>query len=811
LIEGLGETGAGYCRVSYDKQTTVLVAVATADQEARDGLPDTARAVQSQIVDRLPPATIAHRDRFSTPHATSSLQRGLMIALVAVPLLWLVPTLLFDRATWQRIARGITLRRFRSWPAPGMDIDSFVRPRLWSATALGLVQVAVAVWVMRSTFQLGSIQQATIVIGATLAVSAAPRMMHVRRVGRAVSRTIGQRAWWLLGTLVGVVAVAFALFVMYLGTTLQGIGGAPVGADYLQQRVAVGMMLIAIPIAVLAIAPVMLLRRIAMRVMRARRPEGGRAPILLLRSFADDGRRLRARSAHRRALVDRLSLRRWERFEEIVAASLESHGPVYAVSQLGERLPPPLGAVRMQLTNEEWQQRVVTLMAESSLICVTVGRSASLEWEIHRIAEAGHLHKTLFVLPPTDRSEHTKRLAVLASALSLAWDDLDVAAGGHWALAIRVPAGGARPQIVSAHAQEDVGYEIALELLRLATVGLPVGAPDPRPSGAQAPRPEIYAPGATPVVKPRWRRWSTWLVVCALSSAAGPVVFAAATGEEEGSSATIRLARGYTATAVAADPVAGGTYGLLDGVGLMRLDFSTRSGDLVTEVDHSDSLVAHDGWLFTASAATGTVQAVAPGESAVTWTKKGLQGARGLAAAGTHVYVLLPYTGEIRALDRETGRLVATTQLDGTPWASAADDEQVHVSLIDTSEIVTLEADGLTKIDEHDAPAGPEQLVLTGGTVWAWSVTEHRLVATAGPRQGTVIWTRSESPDIATNGKTLAVEGVELVSWVSPSGVLRRHRLHTRHAVDMAVTREGDIVTAAGGGFTILRSEPLDD
>lgn len=101
-----------------------------------------------------------------------------------------------------------------------------------------------------------------------------------------------------------------------------------------------------------------------------------------------------------------------------------------AVGQVGERLPPALGAVRRQFTNEEWQREVASLMGSASAICATVGGSDALSWEIHRIIDLGYLAKTIFVFPPTSRREHFKLLAVLGSRLRVYWAELIVTRTG---------------------------------------------------------------------------------------------------------------------------------------------------------------------------------------------------------------------------------------------------------------------------------------------------------------------------------------------------------------------------------------------
>ena len=145
-----------------------------------------------------------------------------------------------------------------------------------------------------------------------------------------------------------------------------------------------------------------------------------------------------------------------------MAHTLGAYGPVLTVGQEGERLPPPLGAVRRQFTNEEWRARVFHLMVEAPLICVNLGRSHSLAEEIDRIKGSGHLRKTVFLLPPTSAIEQRYRLAILSDRLDIPWQFMDVE-HKRSVLAVYVPAGQPYPVVVTGLAQEDVAYEVAMD------------------------------------------------------------------------------------------------------------------------------------------------------------------------------------------------------------------------------------------------------------------------------------------------------------------------------------------------------------
>ncbi|MBX9778545.1 MAG: hypothetical protein K2Y71_29580 [Xanthobacteraceae bacterium] len=74
-------------------------------------------------------------------------------------------------------------------------------------------------------------------------------------------------------------------------------------------------------------------------------------------------------------------------------------GPVVAVGDPGEPLPS-YGASRDYFQHQDWQHAVARLAAEAQTIVLVMGRSEGAVWEMNLVATAGHLHKTLFVMPP---------------------------------------------------------------------------------------------------------------------------------------------------------------------------------------------------------------------------------------------------------------------------------------------------------------------------------------------------------------------------------------------------------------------------
>jgi hypothetical protein len=191
-----------------------------------------------------------------------------------------------------------------------------------------------------------------------------------------------------------------------------------------------------------------------------------RAPILLLRSFADDARQVRSKGLSTRVLS--LGVRGRKRLEAAVADELARLGPFVAIGQPGERLPR-LGAARAYFSDDEWQRAVIDWIARARLIVMVAGRTAWLQWELKEIVRAGQLGKLLLLLPPGDAADRSQRLELIAVAL----DDrllLTHVADASKAIAIRFrdhpgnskPAGAA--MIIDSVTTTEVDYELAIRV-----------------------------------------------------------------------------------------------------------------------------------------------------------------------------------------------------------------------------------------------------------------------------------------------------------------------------------------------------------
>jgi TM2 domain-containing membrane protein YozV len=110
-----------------------------------------------------------------------------------------------------------------------------------------------------------------------------------------------------------------------------------------------------------------------------------RAPVLYLRSFADDGEAVIDGS------VSTLARRGMKMFapvtpEQEMAEILAHVGPVVAIGKPGEPLPE-LGAARLYVSDDQWQAKVIELMGKAALVVIRLGASPGLLWEIERSLE----------------------------------------------------------------------------------------------------------------------------------------------------------------------------------------------------------------------------------------------------------------------------------------------------------------------------------------------------------------------------------------------------------------------------------------
>lgn len=138
-----------------------------------------------------------------------------------------------------------------------------------------------------------------------------------------------------------------------------------------------------------------LIRRNAVTVLRNDR----RSPILYLRSFGSDA-----------SLVDRwldlfyllLFAGRYETHEQSLTKALADIGPLIAIGKPND-LIPPIGAARLYVSHDKWQELVRQLTAASRFIILRLGPTEGFWWELQHVAETCQPTQILVFLPPEDR------------------------------------------------------------------------------------------------------------------------------------------------------------------------------------------------------------------------------------------------------------------------------------------------------------------------------------------------------------------------------------------------------------------------
>jgi hypothetical protein len=145
-------------------------------------------------------------------------------------------------------------------------------------------------------------------------------------------------------------------------------------------------------------------------------------PILLLRSFADDGQWLVNDDAIFWHLLG--VFRRNVRLEEVVAGVMFAKAPFVALADPRSQ-HAALGAARDPASCDDWQELALDYMNQASLVVFVLGFTPSLAWEIDQIVRLGKIEQLLLVIPPETRDIRSilRDLPALSRALGLIDDN----------------------------------------------------------------------------------------------------------------------------------------------------------------------------------------------------------------------------------------------------------------------------------------------------------------------------------------------------------------------------------------------------
>jgi len=138
-----------------------------------------------------------------------------------------------------------------------------------------------------------------------------------------------------------------------------------------------------------------------------------RAPVLLLRPFAEDDREptqtFKPPNSFRYFIPG-------STIEERIVEVFASLGPVIAVGRPGELLPP-VGAARLYLGNDEWQPRVAELVKRARLVFLIVGATRGVRWEMEQLPLLTAPERVLLFVPGTTPAERAQAYTAFRAAL----------------------------------------------------------------------------------------------------------------------------------------------------------------------------------------------------------------------------------------------------------------------------------------------------------------------------------------------------------------------------------------------------------
>ncbi|TWU34193.1 hypothetical protein [Novipirellula artificiosorum] len=123
---------------------------------------------------------------------------------------------------------------------------------------------------------------------------------------------------------------------------------------------------------------------------------GQRAPVVYLRSFAQDNMKQELQTTDQ--ILHPVQARVSATYEERFAKHLRKIGPMVAIGKPGEKLPPT-GAARMYVENAHWQELVVDLLHRARVVVIQAGSTPGIQWEFSTAIERLAPSQLLVFLP----------------------------------------------------------------------------------------------------------------------------------------------------------------------------------------------------------------------------------------------------------------------------------------------------------------------------------------------------------------------------------------------------------------------------
>jgi hypothetical protein len=714
--------------------------IAHTGDSGRPGTVDEARALARQVADAqydsmLDSVNLTERTTVSVMTAHYMLLLGIMWFLVVLQVLAALIAVLRDRSIRERLVRWVLRRRTPALVSGVGVIDvtraaRVLRRRHRYGVVLrnsGLAALVVVTYNWSAAWQVGII--AGLGFLASLVELAAARLSN--RNGLRAAYGAAALVARMLTTTVTVFLFAFACLLLLVPIVASGL--VPAGYTPFQTRQA-ALLFLSAGLLVIGLADLVNLlgRRLALRSARRILAHDGRPEILFLRSFMDDRLTIRAHRTGRQSVLDRLTLRRFERFEEILAWALWRFGPVVA---LGDDWLPPLGAARVSVpTGTQWEDIVRDKLPHAGLIVMSTGRTRSVVDEIGMIRAAQALAKTIFVFPPVTERELRQRLDFVTQALDLRRDLLQPAyQPRRRLLALSFDAIG-HPVFVLGDSRDDLSYQAAIDRAAAqvqARQPTTVSAPE---VSVQA-QPDPNEPRLAPVSVPRKARrraarrrfWALapWVLngVLILSGQIFAVEPSAPLPPVPGDVVSRIAASGLVTTGTNTLLVADAGHRTI-----VAIDASGHATTVQKLTATPIQLIADTDVVYvTTTNPPGLValKTTPLGYSAV-WTASLPSVPVSAVRVGTRVFASLPVLDAVVALDAGKGTTVGSVRTVRGPYSLAASAGDVVIASVTDSTLTwvdakTLKASGQLTVDD------PSMLVRTGTDLLIGSTLESSL------------------------------------------------------------------------------------
>jgi hypothetical protein len=590
-----------------------------------------------------------------------------------------------------------------------------------------------------------------------------------RRSYSSSVREVGP-AWWLGGLLLSAMLLGVATFLLSGAGSAFWAGGGPTAEMTATLRRLLFWQLLG-GLGILGLVPLCyrFLQARTRRQQKAIADRDNRPPVLYLRSFADDQLTLRARRTARHHLFEYASPGARERFDEIVAWSLWTTGPVVAIGEPGSSVSP-LGPAKEYYSDDHWRDAVAYYSVLAPVVAAAAGTSSGVEWELQHLMLSGALHRTMILIPPGRPMEREPRLALIDRVLDLGFSDqerrlLSLAP----VLAMVVDPDGT-PTFYYGRNGNDLEVQAAVELAaqrcQANTTVTQRALPPPPPASSNPPRklerstwkPAVALAGALWVsfsfveggVSTPWGneedlpapRTEWEIPTCDLPVeidagnegnwylAACPALETVSATDRDANRDTIKLGAFVTAPTV------------LDGG---RAVVADRQRPVLYELDLDPLRVRDTHERFSAPIAD-------------------------VAVTGDHLVATHPELGEVSILDSDTLKLRETVSIGDSPWGAAAHADAVYISDVGEDAVYIWGDTQAAPRPLQDGIRGIAGLYPTSEGVWAVNRLDARLYKIGTDGIDLTVSTPPDPLDVVASGDTLVVSLIDRVIGLARTG-----------------------------------------